>query len=359
VVLLAFANGANDTFKGVATLLGSGTADYRRALVWATATTLAGSAVALIFAERLVRTFSGKGLVPDALTGDPAFLMAVAGGAGVTVLLAARLGFPISTTHALTGALAGAGIVGAGSAFDAGRLATTFFAPLLVSPLLAVGGAWLLYPLLRRARRSLGVTRRTCVCVGNSVRPLVPVAGNNMALAEDGGLLTVDRLEDCREFYGGRVLGFGAQQLLDTLHYLSAGAVSFARGLNDTPKIVALLLAAGALKPTAGLLLVGAAMALGGWLAAGRVAETMSHGITRMNHGQGFTANLVTAVLVAGASRVGMPVSTTHVSCGALFGLGAATGHARRRTIAAILLAWITTLPLALMLGAASFALLR
>ncbi len=53
VALLAYANGANDNFKGVATLFGSGVADYRKALNWATAATLAGS-IAGIFAAWLV-----------------------------------------------------------------------------------------------------------------------------------------------------------------------------------------------------------------------------------------------------------------------------------------------------------------
>jgi PiT family inorganic phosphate transporter len=90
-------------------------------------------------------------------------------------------------------------------------------------------------------------------------------------------------------------------------------------------------------------------------LNARRVAETMSRKITRMNPGQGFTANLVTALLVAGASRLGLPVSTTHVSVGALFGVGVVNGTARSRTVLAILLAWATTLPLGAALAAASY----
>jgi len=53
VLFLAYANGANDNFKGVATLFGSGTANYRRALAWATATTLLGSLTAVYLAEKL------------------------------------------------------------------------------------------------------------------------------------------------------------------------------------------------------------------------------------------------------------------------------------------------------------------
>src|SRR5688572_24641975 len=96
---LAYSNGANDNFKGVATLFGSATTSYRLALRWATLTTFAGSVAAIVLAEGLVQRFSGKGLVPDALTTSPAFLAAVALGAATTIMLATLLGFPISTTH--------------------------------------------------------------------------------------------------------------------------------------------------------------------------------------------------------------------------------------------------------------------
>src|SRR5947208_396734 len=111
VLFLAYSNGANDNFKGVATLFGSGTCSYRQALAWGTATTLAGSLLALYLAGGLVESFKGKGLVPDAVTRQPAFVLAVSLGAALTVLLATRLGLPVSTTHALTGGLVGAGLL--------------------------------------------------------------------------------------------------------------------------------------------------------------------------------------------------------------------------------------------------------
>ena len=100
---------------------------------------------------------------------------------------------------------------------------------------------------------------------------------------------------------------------------------------------------------------VGLAIAIGGIVSARKVAEVMSRKITSMNHGQGFVANLVTAGIVIGASRFGMPVSTTHVSCGSLFGIGTVTGQAKRGMIGKILTAWVTTLPLAAILGAVSY----
>jgi hypothetical protein len=58
-LFVAYANGANDNFKGVATLFGSGTTDYRKALGWAMITTLAGSVAALFLATKLISIFQG------------------------------------------------------------------------------------------------------------------------------------------------------------------------------------------------------------------------------------------------------------------------------------------------------------
>src|SRR3954466_16309630 len=88
VLALPGANGANDNFKGVATLFGSGTARYRTALIWATLNPFAGSVLALVLAAGLVDTFKGDRLVPDAVTADSRFLFAVGLGAALTVLLA-------------------------------------------------------------------------------------------------------------------------------------------------------------------------------------------------------------------------------------------------------------------------------
>src|SRR5947208_9297179 len=148
VVFLAYANGANDNFKGVASLFGSRTCGYRTAIGWATLTTAAGSIAAIFLAQSLLKKFSGKGLVPDALTAQPEFLLAVALGAGATVILATLLGFPISTTHGLTGALVGAGIVTGTSTVNFAALGKNFVIPLLLSPIIAVIAGAGLYSIL-------------------------------------------------------------------------------------------------------------------------------------------------------------------------------------------------------------------
>jgi PiT family inorganic phosphate transporter len=357
VAFLAYANGANDNFKGVATLFGSRTTDYRGALRWATLTTFAGSCAALALSGGLVNAFSGKGLVPDLLTQDPQFLLAVALGAAVTVMLATVTGFPISTTHALTGGLVGAGFAAAGT-INVGKLGQSFFMPLAVSPFLSFASTAALYPLFRFARLRWGIERQMCLCVDGGAPQPVAIRPDGVAVLRATGIsISVGQFQACTERYGGRMFGVDSQRVLDRLHFLSAGAVSVARGLNDTPKIVALLVAGRALQVplSAGLMAIGAAMAMGGLLNARRVATTMSHRITAMNHGQGLTTNLVTAVLVTLASQWGLPVSTTHVSCGSLFGLGTVNRSARWGVIRHILLSWLLTLPTAALCAAAVY----
>ena len=362
VIFLAYVNGANDHFKGVATLYGSGTTSYRRALALATVTTFLGSLTALVIGRELLIAFSGKGLVPDALLQAGPFPVAIGIGAAITVLLATRFGFPISTTHALTGALVGAGLAAGGVHLH--RLISTFAIPLLVSPALAALLSIGFYPAMRWVRTRLALEEDSCVCVEEP--QVAPVIGASRAASLGGvaPLAASVALSSTQPAAGlgvrvsvtgacarsvSSLLRLDARTSVDWVHYLSASMVSFARGLNDTPKIAGILLLFGTMGElgTASLLAIGVAMAIGGLLSARRVAERMSWKITEMNVGQGMAANLMTSLLVLGASRYGVPVSTTHVSCGALFGIGAVTGRARWPTVFSILLAWVVTLPVA------------
>jgi PiT family inorganic phosphate transporter len=350
---LAWWNGANDNFKGVATLYGSGAASYRAALLWSTLAQLAGSMLATLLAAGLITTFSAKGLVPDAVAGSPGFLGAVAIGGMSTVLLATLVGMPISTTHALTGALVGAGLVAVGTDINTAVLGKSFFLPLLVSPVIAMALTTALYPIAHRARKALGIKRDSCVCVGTSYVPVSSLSPT--ALRASQLSVSLGTSSACMDRYDGRLAGVSVQGALDTLHFVSAGAICFARALNDTPKILALCLTVKALGVSIGLPVIGAAMAMGGLLNARKVAETMAKKITSLTAGQGVVANVTTALLVIVASRAGLPVSTTHVSTSAMFGIGIVNRSAQRRTILQIVAAWLTTLPAGALIGAVAY----
>lgn len=292
VVFVAATNGANANFKGVASLYGSGTLSLRAARALGTATTFGGALAAALLARGLLATFSGRGIVDDGVAATPMFAAAVAIGAAGTSLLATLRGFPVSTTHALVGALVGAGLSG-GSAVHWPALRTTVVVPLLASPILA------------------GV-----------------VAASLLRVLDAAGLASIPRMP-----------------ALDAAHVASAAAASFARGLNDAPKMAALLLALPGADATLAIMTVALAMACGGIAGGRRVAETLGRRITSLTPGQGLAVSLSTAGLVTTASFHGLPVSTTHTSVGALVGVGTSTRQAHWRAIAEIAAAWVITVP--------------
>lgn len=356
-VFLAYANGANDNFKGVATLFGSQTTNYKVAIWWATATTFAGSLCSVIFANALLKNFSGKGLVPDAIADTTSFHLAVALGAAITVILATVTGFPISTTHSITGALTGAGLAAIGTQLNFAALGKSFFIPLLLSPLIATILAIVLYSLLHYGRIALGIEKAWCVCVGNQQK-LIPVAMGKAEAVSLNPEIAIDTIANCNQHYLGDFWGVDSQKLVDACHFLSAGAVSFARGLNDTPKILALLLTVTAFSIKGGMLAVGLGIAIGGLLNARKVAMTVSQKITTLNPGKGLAANLVTGFLVIFASRMGVPVSTTHVSVGSIFGVGFVSKTAHIGMFSKVLSSWVLTLPIAAIISAVTYFML-
>jgi PiT family inorganic phosphate transporter len=340
-VFLSFSNGANDNFKGFATVWGSDTLSYRQALMLASIATALGSLASLALAHALVMQFTGKGIVPDHVAGDAGFVLGVGVGAATTVMLATRLGLPVSTTHALVGGLVGAGFAQDGAVVHLGTLAAAFLLPLLVSPFIAATLAALASRLARRR-----ASERDCACV---------VAEANQSSWESGAaaarLSMTPRLVVAQDAECDRLTGTVARVRLskskDAVHIASAASICFARGVNDTPKLAALLMTAQAIGPRAASVVIAAAMVLGGWLFARRVARTMSRRIATLDHAQGLSANLVTAGLVLLASKFGLPVSTTHVSVGAIAGVGIGGGSIQWQTTRNILLSWIGTLPLA------------
>lgn len=346
---LAFSNGANDNFKGFATVWGSATLSYRQALVLATIASVAGSIASLWLADAIAQAFSGKGLVPADVLLLPQFTSSVAGGAALTVLLATRLGLPVSTTHALVGGLVGAGLGGAAGSVELAPLLQTFVLPLLASPLLAAALSWL-------AARALAAASPVpaCACWIPARSQMDGQAGGALVQRFAMPALVVADRAHCEAI--DSAVALPVSRWMDRLHVLSAMSICFARSVNDTPKLAALLLAAQAWNAPLSAGAVAAVMALGGLMFGQRVARTMSQRVARLGHRDGLIANLVTALLVLFASKLGAPVSTTHVSVGAIAGAGASGRSLAGRTLRHVLLSWLATLPLA---AAAAFALAR
>ncbi len=366
--LLAYANGANDVSKGIATLVGSGVTSYRRAILWGTAWTALGAVAASVTAGAMMATFGSGLLAADVTPSFPAAIGALAG-AALWVLIATRASLPVSTTHALVGSVIGAASTAYGASGVAWpALGNNVLAPLLLSPL----AAFVLGRLATRALSGAGARTADCVCVAAHSAPVgMRIGEGSAALAATPGLeisVTSGDAATCR-----RAMPAALRVTGDHLHWLSSGAVSFARGLNDAPKIVALALATAVLGFPSGpsgpsgpswlvstprlFVLVGAGIVLGSLVAGRRVTRVLAEDVTPMNHRDGLTANLVTASLVAAGAIYGLPMSTTHVSSGGIAGMGAERGSLDWAKVREIGAAWVVTLPAAALLGALSCAL--
>ncbi len=374
-LLLAYSNGANDNFKGVATLYGSAVLTYRQARWLSTGATIGGAVAAVALAEALLKTFSGRGLVPNAILSDPAFAASVALAAGATVALATRMGMPISTTHALVGGLIGAGIVAAGSELNLGAVMQQFVAPLLLGPVVAFFAAAALAAVQRRfwatpLLTTVGQTDEACACVSVPEAVMIPVSrisgttpGNLVATMSVVTAVTAVTLGttggDCAPMVAdGKSVVITPSRAVNAAHIVSGASVCFARGLNDAPKIAALLLVVKSVGGSLSITGVALAMALGGFLHSRRVAETLSYKIIALEPKGSFLANLCTAGLVIMASKYGLPLSTTHVSVGAISGLSVGGSKISSTTLRQILLAWVATLPCAAAIGLIAYALL-
>ena len=256
----------------------------------------------------------------------------------------------------------GTGLVSAGIGnVNFVALGRGFLLPLLISPVLAVAAGAAVYLVLRAIRLRSGINKEMCLCVGAETQILAVPKPQGVFAAEAWPSITFSaaHTSECVHRYTGTFFGVNAGRLVDAVHFLSAGAVSFARGLNDTPKIAALLLVATAIDIKWALVAVTAAIAAGGLLNARKVADTMAKKITDLNAGQGLSANLATALLVNTASYHGLPVSTTHVSVGSLIGIGVTTGRVKWRPVMGIVLSWVITLPCAASVGGLAYLALR
>lgn len=351
--LLAFANGANDVSKGIATLAGSGVAETRRAIAWGSVWTAAGALAGLFLGIKLVATFS-KGIYLGDPSLSPSMALAIAMAPSLWVLLATRFGWPVSTTHALTGGLLGTGVLAFGwGGVNWGNALTKIVIPLVASPFISIILAFALFPILKRG---MAVVENHCLCLAPFPQIVSKIISNGAVTnaASATTLPVLGTTEECRT----AVAGWSLKR--DQVHWLTSGLVSFSRGLNDTPKLIAVVLPFLLLSKTTFngwlFLVTAVAMGLGSWIAGRKVTDVLGFRVTQMDHDQGFSANFVTALQVIFASWLGLPVSTTHVSSSAIMGVGLA---GRRgvdgKTIQEMILAWLVTVPASALIGVGIF----
>lgn len=354
-VAVAYVNGANDVSKGIATLVGSGVTNLQRAVLWGALWTGIGGIAATFLAHAMLQTF-GKGLLGHGIHATLGAAAASIVGAALWVAIATRKGLPVSTTHGIVGSVAGVAVVAYGlHGINWSALGGKIILPLLLSPLISLG---LTAALIRLSRRLVPDATVDCMCVQVEPQEL-QLSGNGAAALS---VIAAPRihLESCASSarsYAGITINH--------LHWLTSGATSFARALNDAPKMAALVLGALLLSgrsepPIFYFAVITAGMVTGSWFAGRKVTEVLAGKVTRMDHREGFVANLVTAALVGPGAALGLPMSTTHVAAGGIMGIAAGGPEKiNRRTVRDLISAWVVTLPAAALLGLMSFFVLK
>ena len=307
-LLFDFLNGMNDAANSIATVVSTRVLSPRLAVIWAA---FFNFAAVFLFGVHVATTI-GKGVV-DTRVVTPTMLLATLVGAIAWTYLCTRVGLPISVSHALVGALVGAGVAKAGPS------------ALVVSGLVKIVIFIVLAPLI------------------------------GMAL---GAVLIITVMWVCRRAAPGPI-----DRWFRRLQLASAALYSLGHGANDAQKtmgiIAVLLYSTGYLGgsfyvPVWVVFACYTAIALGTLAGGWKVIETLGMRMTKLRPVDGFCAELAAASSILMSTVGGIPVSTTHTITGSIIGVGAPTklGAIRWGVAYRIVWAWILTIPASALVAA-------
>ena len=380
---MAWAIGANDVANAMGTSVGSGALTVGGAIIVAAVFEFAGAFLAGGHVTDTVR----KGMLDMSLLGREELIygmMASLASAGTLLIGATRFGLPISTTHAIVGAIVGFGAVAIG--IDAVNWPKVLQISLswITSPLLAGVIAFAIFHLIRSTILNKSNPVHQIRKYGPAFFFFVFFIIGLVTLFK--GLKHINLDLDLMEALAGSVAlgligsGIGAffirrvqigeadpdhrfdqvERIFVVLQILTACAIAFAHGSNDVANAIGPLAAIvnavenvdlTAKAPVAPWMLaiggLGIVIGLATW--GYRVMETVGKRITELTPSRGFAAQLAAASTIVLASRLGIPISTTHTLVGALLGVGLARGITALdlRVVGNILASWIATLPIA------------
>lgn len=380
---MAWAIGANDVANAMGTSVGSGALTVGGAIIVAAIFEFAGAFLAGGHVTDTVR----KGMLDMSLLGREQLIygmMASLASAGTLLIGATRFGLPISTTHSIVGAIVGFGAVAIG--IDAVNWPKVLQISLswITSPLLAGVIAFAIFHLIRSTILNKSNPVHQIRKYGPAFFFFVFFIIGLVTLFK--GLKHINLDLDLMEALAGSVAlgligsGIGAffirrvqigeadpdhrfdqvERIFVVLQILTACAIAFAHGSNDVANAIGPLAAIvnavenvdlTAKAPVAPWMLaiggLGIVIGLATW--GYRVMETVGKKITELTPSRGFAAQLAAASTIVLASRLGIPISTTHTLVGAVLGVGLARGITALdlRVVGNILASWIATLPIA------------
>ena len=384
---MAWAIGANDVANAMGTSVGSGALTIVGAIVVAGIFEFGGAFLAGGHVTDTVR----KGILDPTMVSEEALLygmLAALASAATLLLGATRLGLPVSTTHSIVGAIVGFGAIAVGPEAVNWSKVGQIVMSWLSSPLLSGVLAFLIFNLIRAsildADDPIRQTRRLgpfffffvffiigLVTLFKGLKNLnldldlpLAIAGSTV-LGLFGMLLgafVLRRVDSGKEIEGSRFNK--VERVFVVLQILTACAVAFAHGSNDVANSIGPLAAVVNVVEGAGvsskapvqpwMLAVGGLGIVIGLATWGyRVMETVGKKITELTPSRGFAAELAAATTIVLASRLGIPISTTHTLVGAVLGVGMARGIGAvdLRVVGSIIASWVATLPIAAVLS--------
>jgi len=301
-LLFDISNGWNDSANAIATVVSTRVLSPLQAVLMAASMNILGALVSTAVAKTI-----GKGIVDPSILMDHQGVVAAALVAGFLWNgLMTLFGLPVSASHALIG-----GVIGAGIAFGGVEILnlaglTKIFTALLTSPIIGILFGFFFMKMLMKFF--------------------------------------------CNISPGSLNKHFGRLQII------SSGFMAFTHGMNDAQKamgVITLSLFIGGYIPSIDVplwvifscgLAMGLGTALGGW----RVIKTLGHQMLKLQPVHGFAAETSAVAVIAGASALGLPVSTTHVITTCIMGVGATKrlSAVRWGVAGKIIMAWIFTLPM-------------
>ncbi len=388
---MAWNIGANDVANSMASAVGAKAITIRQAIFIAGILNVLGA----VFIGSHVTNTIRKGIVSTEILTDPHLALIGA----LSAILAAALwvsfatwkSLPVSTTHSIVGAMIGFGVMAGGfSVINWGKL-TAVVISWIISPVFSLIIALLMFKFIIKVIISrkdsfvrslkwspffIGITLFVVVLSFLFKTPL----GKRLSLSTPMSLILASVLAIILSMIGMKVLKFfirpeKSNSSEDVFRFIQVGTscyVALAQGANDVANavgplaVIYFIVKTGSVGtkvqvPAFLLLFGGLGILCGIWMAGHRVMDTLGKKITTLTNTRGFSVEFAAATTVLLASKMGLPVSTTHAAVGGVMGVGIARGieAVNFSIIFKIMIYWVLTVPVAAITSMIIFKILQ
>ena len=374
--------GANDVANSMATSVASKALTIKKAVLVAGVCDITG---AILVGSHVANTIRKDLVDPLQFSDRPTLfvfgMLAAVLGSALWVNIATYFKLPVSTTHSIIGGVVGFGLVSVGFAGIKWKVVLYVVLSWVISPIFGGIIAFTIFSIIKKfilsSEEPLDQTRKIGPFFSGIVvfilslsvifkglknlhldLPFLEALFISLALGVVGYFLGRLLLKKYREREEDPY--YQVERMANPLQVLSASFQAFSHGANDVANAIGPVAAIWAVLQTQKvemsvavpielLALGGAGLAFGVYMWGHRVMETVGKRITSITPTRGFSAEFGTATTVLLCSRLGMPVSTTHVAVGNVIGVGLARGISAINldVIKKIFLAWIISIPAA------------